>query len=334
MTRSSGRRRPPSATLAVAILSALLAAISTPSAFAAIDWHGSLAETLEAAGESGKPILVFIYLGDQAQGTSGERRHISVRRQGEPPAGEQLDLVHMLKQTLTDPEVVAAARDFEALKLDLCDPRTDQARVALKVGPGVDTSTQTRVGMYPITVFLDPSGEELFRRHGCMPALGYAAQLEQAHQLFERREAALADPQDAVTRRNLGRAYMEMDPTPEDRIYQAAVENLQAAIRLDPTNEAGANFDARVDLAILAIPRNQEQAVTDLFRLQTEDADGHRKLEIQYYMAVAHFVMGDFASAKQLLREFETDDHKSPYWDSPWTPQALGLLQYIKQIGR
>ena len=329
MTRSSGRRRNTAAIFTAAILSALLGTLAGPAAAAAIDWHDGLDEALQAAEESGKPVFAFIYLGEQTPGASGQREEISVRREGDPVASQQLDLERMLKQTLSDADVVAAARNFEALKLDLCDPRTDAARIALKVGPGVDAGTETRVGMYPITVFLDPSGEEIFRRHGCMPALGYAAQLEQAHELFEKRGAVLADPRDAIKHRELGRAYMEMDPTPDDQIYQAAVEHLQEAVRLDPGNETGANFDARVDLAILSIPQSPEQtrrSITDLFRLQTEDADGHRKLEIQYYMAVAHFVLEDYASAKQLLREFETEDRNSPYWDSPWTPQALSLI--------
>jgi tetratricopeptide (TPR) repeat protein len=125
-----------------------------------------------------------------------------------------------------------------------------------------------------------------------------------------------------------------MDPTPDDRIYQAAVENLEAAIRLDPNNDAGAAYDARVDLAILGIPEAPEESIPRLFELQSEEPDGHRKIEIQYYMAVAHFVMEDYNSAKQLLHEFETNDRNSPYYDSPWTPQALGLLQYINNLTR
>ncbi len=334
MTRPSERRRSTSAILSAAILFAALSAVGAPSACAAIDWHGSLDKALQAAEKSGKPVFAFVYLGEQTPGASGQREEISLRREGDPVASQQVDIERMLKLTLSDPDVVAAARGFEALKLDLCDPRTDAARIALKVGPGVDAINETRVGMYPITVFLDSSGEEIFRRHGCMPALGYAAQLEQARELLEKRSAVLDDPQDAVKRRNLGRAYMEMDPTPDGHIYLAAVENLEEAVRLDPRNETGANFDARVDLTILAIPRDPKQSVPELFRLQSEDADDHRKLEIQYYMAVAHFVMEDYASARQLLREFETEDRNSPYWDSPWTPQALGLLEYIKQNPR
>ncbi len=325
------QRRVRSIGLAIVMgMAGLLCAATAPPACARIDWHDGLDDALAAAEESGKPIFAFVYLGDEVSSQSGPRERIRVR--GGDESGRRLNVERMLDDILRAPEVISAAENFESVKIDLCRPESDDARRKLKVSPAVDESTSTRVGMYPITVFLEPSGQELFRRHGCMPAIGYAAQLGTARDLHEMKSAAEADPRDPVKRRQLGRAYMEMDPTPDDRIYQAAVENLEAAIRLDPDNETGAAYDARVDLAILSIPESPEQAIPKLFQLQSQDTDGGRKIEIQYYMAVAHFVMEDYGSAKRLLTEFETDNRESPYWDSPWTPQALGLLEHIKQI--
>jgi len=333
MMRARGRDL--RAMLPAAVLTGLLIALAIAPASAKINWHDDYDAALAAAEKSDKPIFVFVYLSDQGGAFSGPREHIRLDRPDTADARHRLDVQRMLNETLSSPEVTDAAKMFEAVKLDLLDPASDAVRRRLQVSPAVDPDPeiQARVAMYPLTVFLDQTGTELFRRHGCMPALGYAAQLQQAASLHEKREAVLADPRDPVARRELGRAYMEMDPTPEDRIYDSAVEHLEAAIRFDPDNATGANFDARVDLAILEIPESPEQSIPRLFQLQTEDLDDHRKLEIQYYMAVAHFVMEDYKSAKQLLREFETDDEDSPYWDSPWTPQALGLLEYIKQIG-
>ncbi|MBD3291851.1 MAG: hypothetical protein GF393_02940 [Armatimonadia bacterium] len=318
----------------VALLAGLMAAIAIAPAVARIDWHDSYDAAVQAAEKSEKPIFVFVYLSEAGGQRSGPREQIRVDRPNTPEARHRIDVQRMLNQTLSSPEVMEAAGAFEPFKMDLRDPANDDARRKLQVSPGVDPTIQTRVAMYPLTVFLDQTGTELFRRHGCMPALGYAAQLDQAANLHEKREAVLDDPRDPVRRRELGRAYMEMDPSPEDRIYEAAVEHLEAAIRFDPDNATGANFDARVDLAILRIPDSPGESIPKLFQLQTEDDDDHRKLEIQYYMAVAHFVMEDYDSAKKLLREFETNDEDSPYWDSPWTPQALGLLEYIKQLGQ
>lgn len=314
-----------------ALLTGLMVALAAAPAVARINWHDGYDAALEAAEKSEKPIFVFVYLSDQGGEPAGPREQIRIDRSDGPEATRRLNVRRMLNETLSSPEVTEAAKGFEPVKLDLRDPANDNARRKLKVSPGVDSNISTRVAMYPLTVFLDHTGSELFRRPGFMPAVGYAAQLEQAAQLHEKREAVLEEPRDPVRRRELGRAYMEMDPSPEDRIYQAAVEHLEAAIRFDPDNAAGANFDARVDLAILRIPDDPEASIPRLFQLQTEDEDDHRKLEIQYYMAVAHFWLEDYNAAKKLLREFETDNRDSPYWDSPWTPQALGLLEYIKR---
>jgi len=329
--RSHRPRHRAAAIAALLLLALITIGAPSPAAAATIDWHGSLEDALAAAEQSGKPIFAFVYLGESPRQSSGQRQEISIRGDG-VQARAQIDLELMLQETLADRDVVSAARSFEPLKLDLCDPGTDAARVRLKVGPGVDAGSETRVAMYPITLFLDPTGKELFRRHGCVPAVGYAAQLQQGYDLFLKRKAVLDDPQDARKRRDLGRAYMELDPTAGDRVYASAVEHLDAVIELDPENLTGANFDARVDLAILRIPEGPAEAVSALSALQGEDADGHRKLELQYYTAIAHFVTEDYASAKRLLRAFETNDRNSPYYDSPWTPQALGLLEYLKQI--
>ncbi|MGM0493081.1 MAG: hypothetical protein ACQER1_09050 [Armatimonadota bacterium] len=330
MRRSRSSLKAVGRTLAVVVTTVLLA-VACGSA-AEINWHDSYESALEAAEKSGKPVFAFVYLSEQQRQSSGPREEIRIDRPGANRGGRSIDLKQMLDQTLADPDVIAASKMFEAVRVDLVDPATDSARHALKVSPGVDAETGTRAAMYPISVFLDSTGTELFRRHGYMQAVGYAAQLEQAARLHERREAVLDDPRDPVKRRELGRAYMELDPTPGDRIHEAAIEHLEAAIRFDPENAEGAQFDARADLAIMRIPETTEQSIEELAQLQQEDADQHRALEIQYYTAVAHLVMEDYVAARRLLQKFETDNRDSPYWDSPWTPQALGLLEHIKQI--
>ena len=317
--------------LGAALVAAALIAVTVPAA-AEINWHASYDEALAAADRSDRPILVFVYLSEQTDRISGPREEIRLNRQSQRRA-ERRDARMMLEQTFTAPEVVAAAKGFEALKLDLVDPATDDARRALRVSPGVDVATETRAAMYPISVFLDSAGQELFRRHGSMPALGFAALLDQASKLHHARIGVLDNPQDAANRRSLGRAYMEMGPAPEDHAYRSAVEHLEAAIRLDPENETGAKFDAEVDLAILSVAESPAEAIRRLTELQAEDEDSHRRLEIEYYVAVAHFVQENVPAARQILSRFKTDDEDSPYFDSPWTPQALGLLQYIKQLG-
>ncbi len=315
----------------VAILSVIVALAAAATASAAeIDWHKSFEKGLEAAGDSGKPILVFVYISGSETGHVGERREISLPGSESSRHQQQLDRRRMLEETLTDPGVVNAAEAFEPVLLDLRLKANDSARERLKVSPVVSGSGE-RVGVYPITLFLDSNGDELFRRHGYLPANGYELQLERAATLFEKLDEIVEDPDDPVLRRELGRAYMEMDFSKGDPFYEAAVRHLEKAIELDPDNATGAKFDARVDLAILRLPDNPEEALGKLFQLQSEDEDGNRRLEIQYYMAVAQYVLEDYEAAMQILSRFETPNKDSRYYDSPWTPQALGLLQYLRR---
>ncbi len=304
--------------------------LACAAAEAGIDWHESLEAALEAAGESGKPLLVFVYIGGQDADFEGQRQQIHLPGSEEDRARQRVQVSEMLNDTLVDPGVVHAAEAFEAVRLDLRLRCNDAARRRLHISPGVDPATGVRAGMYPITLFLDSNGDELFRRHGSLPPVAYQLQLERAANLFAKLDAVAAQPGDAVARRELGRAYMEMDFAPDDPFYRAAVRNLEKAIELDPDNATGAKYDARVDLAILHLPDDPGTAVGSLFQLQVEDPDGRRRLEIQYYMAVAQYVLEHYDEAIQLLAQFETEDRDSPYYDSPWTPQALGLLAHIR----
>ena len=116
-----------------------------------------------------------------------------------------------------------------------------------------------------------------------------------------------------------------------DMKFEAALLVMHQIVELDPDNTAGANYNARVDLAIFKLPDDPQKAFVDLFQLQTEDPERSRRFEIQYYMAVAQFASGDQQSALQLLESFETADRDSPYFNSKWTALALAMLKYIRE---
>ncbi|MGD9497889.1 MAG: hypothetical protein AB7Y46_16420 [Armatimonadota bacterium] len=313
--RSDTRKHRQGALTASVLVVAGLVLATSIAAAARIRWHDSFEEALAAATQSHKPILVFAYLSQP---------------------GGAYDLAHdrMLHETLVDTGVAEVAAAFEAVQLDVRRSENAAARRRLRVSPVVSGPTGViegeSVAAYPVTLFLDHSGKELYRRSGWLPPEAYRVQLERARALFAGLDAVTAAPGDAVARRNLGRAYMEMDFAPGDRFHRAALENLERAVSLDPQNETGANFDARVDLAILRMPDDPQKGVEELGRLKQEDRDGHRRLEIEYYMAVAQFVLENVQEALAILSRFETDDRSSPYFDSEWTPQALGLLKYIR----
>ncbi len=300
----------------IALLAALATFASSVAPAAQVRWHDSFEDGLAAAAESHKPIMVFAFVSQP---------------------GGVYDFAHdgMLRETLVDPGVVEASELFEAVRLDVRLRRNDEARRRLKVSPVVSASTGVidgeRVAAYPITLFLDHRGEELFRRHGYLPPAAYRMQLERAANLFHGLNEVTQNPRDAVARRGLGRAYMEMDFAPDDPFYRGAIENLERAISLAPDNVTGANFDARVDLAILRMPDDPAQGLAALSELLDEDERSDRRFEIQYFMAVAHYVQEDLREAVRILARFETDDRDSAYFDSPWTPQALGLLEHLRR---
>jgi len=314
--RSSARGRI-AHTVPAVFAAALLAAAVAGAAQAR--WHDGLDAGLRAAATSHKPIAVFAFISQP---------------------GGIYDSAHdyMLHQTLVDQQVVETLGRFEAVRLDIRQPANDAARRRLGISPvrteGTGVIEAERIGVYPVTLFLDERGQELCRRHGYLPPAAYAAELTRAANLFDAMKATSANPTDAVARRNLGRAYMEMEFTPEDPFYQAAVENLERAIELDPENAAGAKYDASVDLTILRLPDDPQQALTDLRALQAQEPEGDRRFELQYYIAVAQYVLEDIPGAIKTLERFETDRRDSPWFDSPWTPDGLGLLDHLRERQR
>lgn len=313
------RRRDRTRSVVISLMALAAMAVSGAVSDAAeVAWHDSFEETLAAAQAANKPMLVFVHMGMTS-------RH--------PDAATGVDAhEQMATETLTNEDVVIATGWFECFELDLRSRANDHLRGPLKVAPVRDDAIgePTLTATYPITLFLDSSGRERFRLSGSMPPLAYAIQLKNAKALLDALQAVDLNPQDAVARRNLGRAYMELYLDAEDRFYLAAMDNLAKAIELDPDNETGANYNARVDLTIFRLPDDPQKAFAELFQLQTEDPERSRRFEIQYYMAVAQYASGDPHGAVQVLESFETADRDSPYFSNKWTALALGLLKYIR----
>ncbi len=307
------RHRPGAIGLAAALT--VLFVCSAASA-ARMPWHESFDVALDMARESQKPILVFVHLGpvDSKEGRAPD------------PQYEQ-----MVSATLVDEIVVNAASAFECVELDLRKRSSDEARDRLHVAPARDENTGALTGVYPITLFLDRTGKESFRLHGYLPPAAYALQLTKAVLVIKYQEDVARAPEDAVARRNLGRICMEMFAEDTDEFYEAAITNLELAVALDPDNQTGANYDARVDLAIMHLPDDLEAGFAVLFQLQSEDTERTRRFEIQYYMGVAQYALENAPAAIQILQSFETADRDSPYFDNEWTALALALLKHIRE---
>lgn len=304
--------RPSSVLLAATLIAVLVCSVASA---ASMPWHESFDVALGVASESHKPILVFVHLGavDRKEGRDPD------------PQYEQ-----MVSGTLADETVVSAASAFECVELDLRKRSSDEARDKLHVAPARDETTGALTGAYPITLFLDHNGIECFRLNGYLPPVAYAMQLDKAALMIKCQEDVVNAPEDAVARRNLGRVYMEMFGEDTDKFYAAAITNLEMAIALDPENRVGANYDARVDLAIMHLPDDLEGGFAALSELLSEDADQTRRYEIQYYMGVAQYALENAPASIQILENFETADRDSPYFDNEWTALALALLKHIR----
>lgn len=313
------RRRRDMPTGLSALLAVLLAIAAAAAAGAAtVPWHQSFEAAQAAARAAGKPILVFVHMGAM------ERRGATDRGLD---AYEQMATV-----TFADSSVLAAMAEFECFELDLRDRANDGLRDRLKVSPVVDSAGEAAAvtGIYPIMLFLDSSGVEHFRVYGYMPPLACVLHLQNARELIDSLAAVAEQPGNAAAHRNLGRIYMEMYTEDGDKFYLAAIEHLEKAIELDPNNETGASYNARVDLCIFRLPDDPQKAFAELFQLQTEDPERARRFEIQYYMAVAQYASGNVPAALELLQSFETADQNSPYYDNKWTALALALLGHIR----
>jgi len=312
-------------------LSLVLAVTAGVSGADGIVWHESFDSALHSAQTSQKPILVFAYVIDS-------------------PTYEQ-----MAEITLVHEDVVSASQQFECVAVNVSDQATDDVQRRLSLGPVRDESGGVH-GSYPITAFLDPSGREQFRKHGFMPPGAFAGQLARAHHLIACLNAVAQQPRDARLHRGLGRAYMELEISPGDKYYDAAIAHLRRAIQLDPDNATGAKLDAQIDLAIFSVPENPSNASMTLAALKDQVADGPRRFEVQYYLAVAQCAMGSekvaaqeaatgqelsepaaaavlkpyYAAAVNLLMPFRTDDTDSPYYQSEWAEPALILLYALR----
>ena len=259
--------------------------------------------------------------------------------------------------TLGRADVVEAAQQFECVALDVADEGTEDIQQRLGVAPGRSENGADRYSAYPITIFCDTDGEEQFRRHGFLPPAAFAVQLTRAHRLIECLHAVGEQPYDARRHRDLGRAYMELDIEEGDAYYQATIAHLRRAIQLDPDNATGANFDARVDLIIFALPSSPSEAFNNLSAAQREMPESERRFEIRYYMAVAQWAMAQekvgaaeeatggrglseeqaaeiarpfSTKAADLLMPFHTAEEGTPCYESEWAAPALILLYTIR----
>ncbi len=257
-------------------------------------------EALEAAANSGKPVYAYVYSPDDAT------------------------CMRMQQATLVNSGVRAALGDYQVCAMNIHNPQNQQFLQQHKVLPPTDEERLIKTYRLPTSLFLNSKGQEVYRRYGYLPLRWFMAILTDVKALIGAQSKVEAKAHDASTYAELGHLCMRL------QMYDKARQYLTTAVRLDPHNQAGAKDQARLDLIIMAIPDNPQQASDDLQNYLRTYSHSPRRLEARYYMAVAQLAANRVKEAVKILQTFETSDKSAPEYDSPWTPHALGLLRRLR----
>ena len=293
----------------LAIAGLVLATTGPAVGQSAPNWLPSVSAALEAAARSGKLVYVFVY------------------RPGLPKA------LHMGSGTLTDPNVLRALRNYEACPVDVYNPQNEQVlRERKMLQAGEEEAGATKVAELPISLFLNKQGQEICRLHGYLPPRWFIKALATVRAIATAQTTVQVNPEDAVTHARLGHLYMELLAY-DQRLRDKARESLNRAVALDPRNQTGAKAEAGLDLLVMAIPDDPQQVANDLRRYPQTYPRSPRRLEAQYYMAVAYVAAGNTQEAIKVLRTFEAFGVKAPEYTSPWTEHAVALLTRLRQPG-
>ena len=271
------------------------------------NWHPGVRAALEAAVSSGKPVYVYIYA--------------SAR----PNASRDLKCQQMEDNTLSNSQVWRALRHFEVCGVDIYEPENQGFLQQHKILPSTEERHLIRTYRLPTNLFLTNRGKEVHRLYGYLPPRWFIQALDNVRALIKAQAAVQANSQDAAAYAQLGHLYLQLQMYDKARVY------LNKAVALDPNNNMGAKAEAEVDLNILAIAGNPQQAYSELAKYLKNYPQSPRRLEVRYYMGVAQVAVGNTQKAIEILKTFETSDESAPEYNSPWATPALLLLKSLRQ---
>lgn len=270
-----------------------------------INWHDTWLGAQAAARKSGRRVLTYIYHHNQ-------------------PACVEMD-----RTTLATPAVIEALNaGFEPLQVNGASSRARAFLDKYAVGTreSVDRGVAISSGAYPAYLLLDAKGTEAFRAYGYYPPDAFVQLLEQLRRLGALADALAAQPQDARVGAQLGHLYLELERPEQGKPL------LAQAVQLDPENRAGARQEAELDLTILAIPDQPDEAFRGLVTYRFSYPESARGLEARYYMAVARLAGRHYDQAEKLLLDFAAIPKDHPDYRDPWTARADLLLQQLREL--
>ena len=156
--------------------------------------------------------------------------------------------------------------------------------------------------------------------------VAYLTLLDHLNVVVDLQRKLAAQPGDALLCAQLGHVYLTMERDDLGKPY------LLQAVKLDPDNRAGAKADAELDLIILAIPDDPAAAVNQLMTYRFSYRDTPRRLEIQYYIAVAQIAATNYDAAERTLRDFAAITPTDPDYRNQWVVRADLLIKMLKDL--
>lgn len=287
-----------------------------------VNWHPSFAAASNAAQDSGKPILAFVYV------------------ESHPPSAT------LANELMPRKTVIKNLQKFELLGVPYGDEThqdfLNEYDVKEEVSPADDGSGEVRFyPALPAMLYLNADGTEYLRDKGYTPAPGdpekhnekllktaaaaFSARLARTRQLitFLRR---IADEPTAGAHADAGHLLLQMNR------YARARTHLQKAMSLDPDNKSGAFADAYLDTIVLGVARKPEQALHQLEDFQARFPDSDRLLEAQYYQAVCLVALERYDEATPVLSSVCEKTEDTPLSLEPWYVPATRLLNSLKQL--
>lgn len=292
-----------------------------------VPWHPALESAQAHSRASGKPILAFVH----------EPTHKACKA--------------TIQYLLPHEAVVPQLREYELLAVDMQNPAMRDFCTRYKLGgdagPELTSGDHSTVhAVLPVYLVLDAEGRELCRDYG-QPAF-YTVDREQETHPFVIIPERVPIAAGALATRlqqmlELGRLEQQLQTRPSASAHAQAGQllmklgrhekaryHLQLAIQLDPNNSEGAYEDAYLDVTILDIVDDAQRCLGQLQEYPRRYPASDRLLEVRYYQAVCYAALEDYKNAGRLLQTFETGDRSAPEYASPWTTQALNLLEEMR----
>ena len=280
-------------------------------------WRENWEPAFSSAQQGGKPIYVYIW----------ERHHMAPEDWAKLREYDPSDRMNRL--TLVKEQVKDMLRGYALCALAVHDPRNrdfiDKHVPGLLPEAHEDRAVHSSYRL-PFHLFFDSSGQKVFQVYGYIPEQWFVQIIEAVNLLVTVPESADAPLIQARACARLGHLCLEL------KLYEEAKSSLNQALELDAENRAGVRADAELDLTIMTIPDEPAQAYRALESYLNTYPNSQRRIEVNYFVAVAKYVDGDEGRAIQILEEIAKIRQPASQEEERWINNAVVLLDQLRNV--